>query len=100
VQLLASFGLWAGNQLARWFAVSFARARYSGGEVSFEPEARTWFGAEKRFARAEFSGGEVDSSSVDDWSFPPAFPWTDTPPPVMRRQPHVIFLTCLDDKLS
>jgi hypothetical protein len=29
---------------------------------------------------AEFSGGEVDFTDPADWSFPPAFPWTDTAP--------------------
>ena len=31
--------------------------------------------------RAEFSGGKVSFLSASDWSSPPAFPWTDTPPP-------------------
>jgi len=44
----------------------FARARFSRGTV--------------RFGGAEFSGGEVDFSGAGDWSFPPAFPWTEMPP--------------------
>jgi hypothetical protein len=44
----------------------FSRARFSGGKVYFND--------------ARFSGGKVDFSDVRDWSFPPAFPWTDTPP--------------------
>jgi hypothetical protein len=32
------------------------------------------------FSGARFSGGTVDFSNLDDWSFPPAFPWTVTPP--------------------
>ena len=37
-----------------------------------------------RLRRAEFSGGTVDFSGAGDWSFPPAFPWTDTPPPGVK----------------
>jgi uncharacterized protein YjbI with pentapeptide repeats len=47
--------------------VEFRGAKFSGGRVSFD--------------RAEFSGSKVDFSSPSDWSFPPEFPWTDTPPP-------------------
>jgi len=47
--------------------VDFGGAQFSGGTVSFGSGAR-------------FSGGTVDFSDADDWSFPPAFPWTDTPP--------------------
>jgi uncharacterized protein YjbI with pentapeptide repeats len=46
--------------------VLFGRARFSGSKVSF--------------TGAQFSGGEVDFSHAHDWSFPPAFSWTDTPP--------------------
>ena len=30
---------------------------------------------------ARFPGSTVDFSGTGDWSFPPAFPWSDTPPP-------------------
>lgn len=39
------------------------------------------------FDRAEFSGGTVDFSDPLGWSFPPAFPWTDTPAPGVKL-PH------------
>jgi uncharacterized protein YjbI with pentapeptide repeats len=58
--------------------VGFSHARFSGGEVGFS-RAR-FSGGEVGFSRAEFSGGTVDFSDAGDWSFPPAFPWTDTPP--------------------
>ena len=45
---------------------TFNRAQFSGGTVSF--------------GGAEFSGGEVDFSRAGVWSYPPEFPWTDTPP--------------------
>jgi hypothetical protein len=32
------------------------------------------------FSGAVFSGGTVDFSDPDDWSVPPAFPSTNTPP--------------------
>jgi uncharacterized protein YjbI with pentapeptide repeats len=58
--------------------VSFGGARFSGSRVPF---ARARFsGAEFYFGGAEFTGGEVDFSEADDWSTPPKFPWTDTPP--------------------
>jgi uncharacterized protein YjbI with pentapeptide repeats len=58
--------------------VNFGGACFSGGIVDFE---WAWFsGAEVDFGHAEFSGGEVDFSEVMVWSFPPKFPWTDTPP--------------------
>jgi hypothetical protein len=31
-----------------------------------------------------FSGGTVSFSGARDWSFPPAFPWTDAPPPGVK----------------
>jgi len=37
-------------------------------------------GSELRLCRAKFSGGTVDFLDVGDWSFPPVFPWTGTPP--------------------
>jgi hypothetical protein len=35
-------------------------------------------------AVGEFSGGEVDFSRPRDWSVPPEFTWTDTPPPGVK----------------
>jgi uncharacterized protein YjbI with pentapeptide repeats len=52
---------------------------FSGTEVSFY--GAEFSGCEVNFSNARFSGGEVDFSQVGDWSFPPAFPWTGTPPP-------------------
>lgn len=46
--------------------VSFSRARFTGGDVDFR--------------LSEFSGSTVDFSMAGVWSYPPEFPWTDTPP--------------------
>jgi len=62
--------------------VSFVGAEFSGGTVSF-PRAE-FSGGTVSFDRAEFSGGTVDFSDPGDWSFPPEFPWTDTPPPGVK----------------
>ena len=59
-------------------AVSFRNTEFSGGAVSF-PGAK-FSGGLVDFPGAKFSGGTVDFSDADDWSFPPAFPWTDSPP--------------------
>jgi len=69
--------------------VSFGSARFSGSEVGFGARfsggtvrfayAR-FSGGEVSFGSAVFSGGEVDFTNPGDWSVPPAFPWTDTPP--------------------
>jgi hypothetical protein len=58
--------------------VSFDGANFSGGTVSFN--SAKFSGGEVDFTRTNFSGSEVDFSDAGDWSFPPAFPWTDTPP--------------------
>jgi hypothetical protein len=58
--------------------VSFRRAEFSGGEVDFA-EAK-FSGGTVNFGNARFSGGTVDFSKASSWSFPPAFPWTGTPP--------------------
>jgi uncharacterized protein YjbI with pentapeptide repeats len=69
--------------------VSFGGAQFSGGTVSFG--GAQFSGSRVDFTRTlsddtgdlietQFSGGEVDFSDVGDWSFPPKFPWTDTPP--------------------
>jgi Pentapeptide repeats (9 copies) len=57
----------------------FTGARFSGGTVSFN--GAEFSGGTVSFGRAEFSGGTVDFRSPGDWSCPPAFPWTGTPPP-------------------
>ncbi len=51
-------------------------ARFSGGQVSFRGAE---FAGTVSFVYAQFSGGEVDFHDPLDWSFPPAFPWTDQP---------------------
>ena len=69
--------------------VSFGGARFSGGTMSFS--GAQFSGSRVDFTRTlsddtgdlietQFSGSEVDFSDVGDWSFPPTFPWTDTPP--------------------
>jgi Pentapeptide repeats (9 copies) len=50
--------------------VYFRRAKFSGGTVDF--------------GDAQFSGGTVDFSDASDWLYPPAFPWTGTPPPGVK----------------
>ena len=58
--------------------VIFSGAEFSGGTVTFN-RAR-FSGGTVDFRHARFSGGMVDFSDADDWSLPPAFPWTSTPP--------------------
>jgi Pentapeptide repeats (9 copies) len=62
--------------------VSFVGAVFSGGMVDFE--RAVFSGGTVRFAHAVFTGGTVDFSDAWDWSFPPEFPWTDTPPPGVK----------------
>jgi hypothetical protein len=62
--------------------VVFSLAQFSGGEVNFL-NAR-FAGSEVSFDGAGFSGCTVDFSQVANWSSPPAFPWTDTPPPGVK----------------
>ena len=64
-------------------AVYFAAAQFSGPGLTFF-EGAQFSGAWIFFSGARFSGGTVDFSSVGDWSFPPAFPWTDMPPAVRK----------------
>jgi hypothetical protein len=59
--------------------VYFDRAKFSGGMVRFTSAELS--SGTVGFTSAEFSGGMVDFSSVGDWSFPPEFSWTGTPPP-------------------
>jgi len=64
-----------------WFTggtVDFRFAQFPGGKVHF---SGAWFtGGTVDFSGAGFTGGEVNFSDPADWSVPPAFPWTDTPP--------------------
>jgi uncharacterized protein YjbI with pentapeptide repeats len=53
--------------------------KFSGGEVYFN-YAR-FSGGTVDFRGARFSGGKVNFNDPFDWSVPPAFPWTGTPPP-------------------
>jgi uncharacterized protein YjbI with pentapeptide repeats len=53
--------------------------RFSGGLVDFN--FAKFSGGEVTFKHAKFSGGRVLFSGASDWSSPPEFPWTDTPPP-------------------
>jgi len=62
--------------------VRFTFAKFTGGEVGFSRAKFT--GGEVDFSSAKFTGGTVDFSRPGDWSFPPAFPWTDTPPPGVK----------------
>jgi hypothetical protein len=55
---------------------------FSGGVVSFF--GAVFSGRAVDFTDAVFSGGEVNFSDPGDWSFPPSFPWTDTPPPGVK----------------
>jgi uncharacterized protein YjbI with pentapeptide repeats len=58
--------------------VSFDNAEFSGSTVQFS--YAKFSGGTVNFGKARFSGGEVDFSNPLDWSSPPTFPWTDTPP--------------------
>ena len=70
--------------------VDFDRAKFSGGTVRFsdaEFSGGTAYFGDAQFSEgtvdfrgAQFSGGTVDLSDASDWSSPPAFSWTDTPP--------------------
>ena len=62
--------------------VDFGGAEFSGGTVGFlETE---FSGGTVNFVGARFSGGTVDFSDAGVWSYPPEFPWTDTPPSGVR----------------
>jgi hypothetical protein len=63
-------------------AVYFSGAHFSGGAVDFR--GAEFSGRAVYFMGARFSGSTVDFSEVLDWSSPPAFPWTDTPPPGVK----------------
>ena len=55
----------------------FGGAQFSGGTVDFSAQ---FSGGAVSFVGAQFSGGTVDFSRAGVWSYPPEFPWTDTPP--------------------
>ena len=62
--------------------VDFDYAKFSGGTVSFR--GAKFSGGQVDFRHAEFADGTVDFSEPGDWSVPPAFDWTDTPPPGVK----------------
>jgi hypothetical protein len=62
--------------------VDFSGAQFSGGTVYFK--RAKFSGGTVDFGDAQFSGGTVDFSDASDWSYPPAFPWTGTPPPGVK----------------
>jgi hypothetical protein len=74
--------------------ISFRGAQFPGGEVSFRGAQFTdsevsfrsagFSGGTVDFSSAQFTRGTVDFSNPGDWSVPPAFPWTDTPPPGVK----------------
>ena len=58
--------------------VGFHSAEFSGGTVDFN---HAHFSAGiVDFNHAKFSGGTLDFTDPGDWSRPPEFPWTGTPP--------------------
>ena len=59
--------------------VNFGGAMFSGSTVDFA--GAKFSGGTVDFGIANFSGGTVDFGRVSDWSFPPVFPWTNTPSP-------------------
>ena len=72
----------------------FHDAEFSGGTVDFDGAVfsggtgrlrrAVFSGGTFNFDHAVFSGGAVDFAGAGDWSVPPAFPWTDTPPPGVK----------------
>jgi hypothetical protein len=58
--------------------VDFGDAQFSGGTVDFY--GAHFSGGTVSFGDSQFSGATVDFSDASDWSYPPAFPWTGTPP--------------------
>jgi hypothetical protein len=62
--------------------VSFGGAKFSGGQVDFRDAE--FSGSTVDFRNVEFSGSTVDFSGARDWSVPPIFPWTGTPPPGVK----------------
>jgi Pentapeptide repeats (9 copies) len=74
--------------------VSFRGAQFSGGAAHFgdtefagctvDFRGAQFSGGTVFFGGARFSDGIVDFTSPSDWSFPPTFPWTDTPPSCVK----------------
>jgi uncharacterized protein YjbI with pentapeptide repeats len=72
----------------------FGDAVFSGGKVDFTGAGFTgalvvffhadFSGSAVDFTATRFSGGSVDFWGARDWSYPPAFPWIDTPPLVVK----------------
>jgi uncharacterized protein YjbI with pentapeptide repeats len=58
--------------------VSFTAAQFSGGTVFFGKAQ--FSGGRVSFGFAQFSGGTVDLSGPANWSHPPTFSFTGTPP--------------------
>jgi Pentapeptide repeats (9 copies) len=70
-----------GDFSGAWFSggrVDFGGAQFSDGRVDFG--GAQFSDGRVDFRRARFCGGTVDFSNAGDWSSPPAFSWTDTPP--------------------
>jgi hypothetical protein len=66
--------------------VSFDDAKFSGAAILFR--FAKFSGGTVSFGSAVFSGGTVDFGGAVDWSCPPAFPWTGTPPPGVKLPPQ------------
>lgn len=83
--------------------ISFTSARFGSGQVSFEAAkfsgsrvdflgaefsgSRVYFchpNRQLQISDASFSGGIVNFGHPGDWSVPPEFPWTGTPPPSVK----------------
>jgi hypothetical protein len=58
--------------------VLFTGSKFSGGAVTFD--GGRFSGGRVSFSLAALSGSTIDFSNAADWSSPPEFPWTDTPP--------------------
>jgi hypothetical protein len=60
----------------------FGDAQFSGGSVRFSKAK--FSGGMVRFINAQFSGGDVDFHDIADWSHPPMFSFTGSPPPGVK----------------
>jgi Pentapeptide repeats (9 copies) len=65
------------SEFSGGFAV-FDGAEFRGGRVHFD--GAKFSGTEIYVDGAKFSASTIDFSDAADWSHPPVFPWTDTPP--------------------
>jgi hypothetical protein len=83
-----NYAKFSGSQVLFIFAefsggkVDFGSAEFSGGTVDFIHAK--FSGSQVDFTTAKFSGGEVGFDYPEDWSHPPKFPWTETPPPGVK----------------